>query len=81
MPRGKAGNLSVASLRDFGGGWNVADAEYNLASRFLTVADNVTVGIDNAISPRAGYAYFLDFYDGVVSPSVNITANVQTFTA
>lgn len=81
MPRAKAGGLAVASLRDFGGGWNVADAEYNLASRFLTVADNVTIGIDNGISPRAGNAYFLDFYDGTVYSSVEVTANVQTFTA
>ena len=62
-------------------GLNVADEEYNLASRFLTVADNITIGIDNAISPRAGSAYFVDFYDGTVSASVDITANVQTFTA
>ena len=81
MPRAKAGGLSVASLRDFGGGWNVADAEYNLASRFLTVADNITIGIDNAISPRAGSAYYIDFYDGTVYDSVNITADVKTYTA
>ena len=81
MPRAKAGGLAIASLRDFGGGWNVADAEYNLASRFLTVADNVTIGIDNGISPRAGNAYFLDFYDGTVYSPVEVTANVQTFTA
>ena len=72
MPRAKPGSLSVASLRDFGGGWNVADEEYNLASRFLTVADNITIGIDNAISPRAGSAYFVDFYDGIVGPTINI---------
>ena len=63
------------------GYWNVADAEYNLASRFLTVADNVTIGIDNAISPRAGSAYYIDFYDGTVYDSVNITADVKTYTA
>lgn len=80
MPRAKQGAMNVASLRDFGGGWNVADAEYNLSSRFLTVADNVTIGIDNALGPRAGSYLAHDFFDGVVSEPVNVTANITTNT-
>ncbi len=72
--------MAVASIRDFGGGWNVADAEYNLSSRFLTLADNVTLGIDNSLSPRPGNKLEFEFYDGVVSAPVNITANFTTNT-
>lgn len=80
MPRAKSGSLLTASIRDFGGGWNVADAEYNLNSRFLTVADNVTIGIDNSLSPRPGNKQFYEFYDGTVYDSVAVNANVATNT-
>lgn len=80
MPRVKAGTLQVASVRDFGGGWNVADAEYNLSSRFLTVADNITIGIDNSVGPRPGNKLFYEFKDGLTFTPVAITANVTTNT-
>lgn len=81
MPRPASKGMLIASVRDFGGGWNVADAEYNLSSRFLPVADNIAIGIDNTLSPRSGYAFKYNFRNGTVYSPVNITANITTFTA
>jgi hypothetical protein len=76
----RATKPATASIRDFGGGWNVADAEYNLSSRFLPVADNIDIDIDNSIGPRPGYKYDYDFRDGTTTAPVNITNNIITNT-
>ena len=75
MPRGVANPMKTASIRDFGGGWNVADTEFNLSSKFLTVADNVLIDIDNSISPRPGYKLLHTLRDGVEYAPVNLTSN------
>lgn len=80
MPNRDVYSSKPAALRDFGGGWNVTDNEYNTASRFQTVSDNVVVGTDNAIGPRFGYKLFADLKRGTVTRK---TGNVtyQTFNA
>lgn len=80
MPKAKATGLKTASLRDFGGGWNVADAEYNLSSRFLPLADNIEIGVDGSVGPRFGYRLDFEFRDGITYNPVNITANITTNT-
>ena len=64
MPNRDVYSAQPAALRDFSGGWNVTDNEYNTASRFQTVSDNVVVGTDNAIGPRFGYKLYADLKGG-----------------
>lgn len=52
--------LTPTTLRDFSGGWNVADSEYSLLSKFMTHADNIIVNRDNSIDVRAGIKLFAD---------------------
>jgi len=74
MRKASGSIMKTASIVDFGGGWNVADAQFNLSSRFLTVADNVVIDIDNAVSPRPGYKLIHTLRDGNDFASVNLTS-------
>jgi hypothetical protein len=65
--------LETATIRDFSGGWNVADDEYNLNSKYQPVSDNLVVGVDNTLSIRYGYKLLYDFETGAVSAPVTGT--------
>lgn len=72
--------LPSATIRDFGGGWNVSDSDLNLNSKFQPVSENIVRGVDGSFSPRQGYALFADFKTGTETtyPPRNISV---TFTA
>jgi hypothetical protein len=59
------GRLNDTTIRDFGGGWNVADSDINLNSTYQPVSENIVRGIDGSFSPRQGCRLFGDFADGV----------------
>lgn len=69
--------LKNTTIRDFGGGWNVADSDLNLNSRYQPVNNNVVRGIDGSFSVRQGCMLSADFADGTVSATVTAT---RTFT-
>lgn len=52
--------IKVTTLRDFGGGWNVADSETNLANKYQPVSDNTVRGSDGSISIVQGDELFCD---------------------
>lgn len=56
--------LPSTTLRDFGGGWNVADSDLNLKTNYQPVSDNVDRGIDGSLFPRQGMALVYDFETG-----------------
>lgn len=56
--------LPTTTLRDFGGGWNVADSDLNLKTNYQPVSDNVDRGIDGSLFPRQGTALVYDFKTG-----------------
>jgi len=62
--------LRDATIRDFSGGWNIADNEYNLSSKYQPVSDNVVVGADNAVSVRYGYRRLSQFKNETVDAAV-----------
>lgn len=56
--------IKQTTVSDFGGGWNVADSDLNMASRFQPVSDNVIRGVNGSITPRWGYQLFADARNG-----------------
>ncbi len=52
QPRG--GPTVAATLREFGGGWNVADSDLNLAPRFAKKQINLMRSLDGSIQVRWG---------------------------
>lgn len=66
MPNRDVYSNKTATIRDFSGGWNVADSQYNLSSKFLPISDNIVVGVDGALSPRYGYRLYKDLRSGTV---------------
>lgn len=66
--------LPSTTLRDFGGGWNVADSDLNLKTNYQPISDNVDRGIDGSLFPRQGMALTYDFKTG---DSVTLTQSLQ----
>lgn len=65
--------LLDTTIRDFSGGWNVADSDLNLQSKFQPISENIRRGIDASISPRWGTRFIKDYRDGTegsASPEV-----------
>lgn len=52
--------LRDATVREFGGGWNVVDNELNLSTRFATILDNMSRDEDGSMSVRWGTQLFAD---------------------
>jgi hypothetical protein len=52
--------LKEAQIRDFSGGWNVADSNLNLVSKYQPVSDNVIRGSDGSFTVRWGTQLFED---------------------
>lgn len=89
-----ASKLEQTTIRDFGGGWNVADSDVNLESRYQPVSENIIRGIDGSFSPRWGFKLWSDLKQGTetesaeasytcatveTSPYVTITKNAHGF--
>lgn len=64
MPNRDVYSNKPITIRNFSGGWNVADSEHNLASKYQVVSDNVFVGVNGAIQPRYGYRLLHDLKQG-----------------
>lgn len=69
--------LKNTTVKDFSGGWNVADNDLNLSSKYQPVSDNVLRGADGSIVVRPGYALKSDFADGT---ETSFAAASYTFT-
>jgi hypothetical protein len=70
--------LEKAEVRDFSGGWNVADTDSNLSSKFQPLTDNINRGSDGSMTVRWGHRLFADGGKGVetdLSGSVSITTS------
>lgn len=52
--RNRSNALRDATVREFGGGWNVVDNQLNLSTRFATVLDNMSRDEDGSMSIRWG---------------------------
>lgn len=78
MPKAQQIN-KLATIRDFSGGWNVSDSQYNLSSKYQPVSENVIVGVDGALQPRFGYKLFKNLRSGtetVIAATFTITSVV-----
>lgn len=53
-------SLRDATIRDFGGGWNVVDSELDLSMRFQVLSDNVSREEDGSIGLRYGTELLAD---------------------
>lgn len=63
-PRKGIRGLDDTTIADFGGGWNVADSDLNMSSRFQPVSDNLIRGVNGSFAVRWGYQLFADCRDG-----------------
>lgn len=79
MPNRDVYSNKPITIRNFSGGWNVADSEHNLASKYQVVSDNVFVGVNGAIQPRYGYRLLHDLKQGEET-TYNVTIQVQPST-
>ena len=62
-----AARLDEVTIRDFGGGWNVADSDVNLSSQYQPISENIMRGVDGSFSPRWGYRLFKDLKTGTTT--------------
>lgn len=71
--------LEEATIRDFGGGWDISDSDKSLSSKYQTHSDNIVRGTDGHFRVRYGYKRFARVRNGVetVVPSASYT--VHTF--
>lgn len=76
-------SLSTAEVRDFSGGWNVADTDSNLDSKYQPLSDNIIRGSDGSFSGRWGFRLSANGATGTerdLSGSVTLTTvNAQSF--
>lgn len=70
--------LLDTTLRDFGGGWNVADSDLNLSSKFQPISDNVIRGVDGSFGPRMGMGLWADGGLGTETTRSGVTLNLAT---
>jgi len=70
--------LLDTTIRDFGGGWNVADSAINLESRYQPVSENVRRGLDGSLSVRYGFALYADLRMGTVTPFGPVALSMAT---
>lgn len=55
--------LRDATVREFGGGWNVVDNDLNLSTRFATLLDNMSREEDGSMGVRWGTKLLADTHD------------------
>lgn len=58
--KNRSNALQDATVREFGGGWNVVDSQLNLSTRFATLLDNMTREEDGSMGVRWGTALLAD---------------------
>lgn len=58
--KNRSNALQDATVREFGGGWNVVDSQLNLSTRFATVLDNMTREEDGSMGVRWGTTLLAD---------------------
>lgn len=73
-----ARRLEETTIRDFGGGWNVADSDVNLSSQYQPISENIMRGVDGSFSPRWGYRLFKDLKTGVTTVLTPGVKNLTT---
>lgn len=61
--KNRASALQDATVREFGGGWNVVDNDLNLSTRFATVLDNMSREEDGSMGIRWGTILFAPVAD------------------
>lgn len=71
--------MEDTTIRDFGGGWNTADSDLNLSSKYQPVSENIARGVDGSFSPRMGYTLFNWFEDGFRSPPRTFTTDYKFY--
>lgn len=57
-PKQNTSAIQTTTIRDFDGGWNVADTELNMKSKYAVILDNMERGIDGTLAVRPGTRYF-----------------------
>ena len=65
--KNRSNELQDATVREFGGGWNVVDNELNLSTRFATVLDNMSREEDGSMGVRWGTELLADMSAAPVS--------------
>ena len=66
----RSDSLRDYTIRDFSGGWNVIDSDFNLSSKFSKILYNVQRGADGSLSIRPGTKWFADcseFLDRIIN--------------
>ena len=59
------------TIRDFGGGLNIADSDLNLSSKFSKVLDNMYRKLDGSLALRYGTTFFADISAGAAPVTGN----------
>ena len=70
--------LRPSTIRDWSGGWNVADNDKNLSAKFMVEADNIDIDIDNALGVRYGTKLYKKLKDGTATTSTGVSVDVKT---
>ena len=65
--KNRSNALQDATVREFGGGWNVVDSELNLSTRFATILDNMSREEDGSMGVRWGTQLLADMTAAPVS--------------
>lgn len=68
----------TATIRDFSGGLNVMDSEFNMNSLYVVRADNVQIQDDKTIEVRPGCRLFADGEDGAITDQGTVSLTVDT---
>lgn len=80
----KFGELNVATIREFDGGWNTVSSDLNMSTKFSKVEDNMFYGISGTKQKRYGTRYICDLsiYNDIEEAWGEVTTetqNVATF--
>jgi hypothetical protein len=67
--RNRSSVLQDATVREFGGGWNVVDNDLNLSTRFATLLDNMSREEDGSMGIRWGTELLADICTQINAPA------------
>jgi hypothetical protein len=73
--------LKQATIRDFGGGWNVSDSDKALSSRYQRKSDNIVRGTDGHFRKRFGTKLFANLRLGTETVIAAASRNITTTNA
>ena len=77
--RNRSAVLKDATVREFGGGWNVVDNELNLSTRFSVLSDNVSRDEDGSMGVRWGTELLVNVGDEVTMLADDYIVNTYYF--